>query len=57
MDAETTPRALSRPSEAAAARAPAAVAGRERLTARLVPAQLEAFREAVRRCSASAAEA
>ena len=58
MDADPLSGKLPRLTEQAAARDPAAVAGRQRLElrlARLTPRQRDAFREAVRRCYASAA--
>ena len=56
MDAEPAQRAPPHPTEEEAARDPAALAGRAQLEARLkhlTPDQLDAFREAVRRCYAS----
>ncbi|MBD8907264.1 hypothetical protein [Methylorubrum zatmanii] len=59
MDAEPTPRGVSRPTEQEAARDPAAVAGRAELEvrlSRLTPGQRASFREAVRRCYARTAK-
>ena len=59
MDAERPPPAPLRPTEEAAARDPAALAGREWLEARLArltPDEIRAFRAALRRCFASAGE-
>ncbi|MER2249913.1 hypothetical protein ABS772_08300 [Methylorubrum podarium] len=53
MDAEPSPRAPPRLTEEDAARAPAALAGREQLEARLARLSADrrdAFRAAVRRC-------